>query len=171
MIRLQRRDQEAFSLLYSNYCNALLGIIRKIVNEDLDLAKDILQEAMVKIWNNVNGYDSSKGTLFTWMLNICRNQAIDHTRSKSYKNQAKNFSFSDQGIQAEEMTNELKADTIGVKKLLHVLSPEQKQVVDVVYMLGYSHSEAAEQLKLPVGTVKTRLRAAIMELRKYVKLN
>ena len=157
MIRLQRRDQEAFSLLYSNYSNALLGIIRKIVNEDLDLAKDILQEAMVKIWNNVNGYDSSKGTLFTWMLNICRNQTIDHTRSKSYTNQ--------------EMTNELKADTIGVKKLLHVLSPEQKQVVDVVYMLGYSHSEAAEQLKLPVGTVKTRLRAAIMELRKYVKLN
>ncbi|PWU03343.1 MAG: RNA polymerase subunit sigma-70 [Bacteroidetes bacterium] len=158
-------------MLYSNYSNALLGIIRKIVNDDLELAKDILQEAMVKIWNNVNGYESSKGTLFTWMLNICRNLAIDRTRSRDFKNQSKNISFNDQGTEVDEMTDEFKADTIGVKKLLNVLSPEQKQVVDAVYMLGYTHSEAAARLKLPVGTVKTRLRSAIMELRKYIKSN
>lgn len=88
--RLKARDEQAFAEMYRNYSNAFISIIRKVTNDDIETAKDILQEAMVKIWNNIQMYDATKGTLFTWMMNVCRNSAIDKLRSKDYKNQAKN---------------------------------------------------------------------------------
>lgn len=86
---LKTGDESAFSYLYDHYSGALFGVIFKIIG-DQPLAEDILQEAFVKIWNNFSSYDSSKGRLFTWMLNITRNLTIDTLRSKSYKKQSKN---------------------------------------------------------------------------------
>ena len=79
--QLQNRNQQAFAYLYDNYAAALNGIIYRLV-EDKELAEDILQEAFVKIWNNFSSYDSAKGRLFTWMLNLTRNLTIDTLRSK-----------------------------------------------------------------------------------------
>ena len=93
MTRLKARDEQAFATLYRNYSNAFISIIKQIIRDDTELAKDILQDAMVKIWNNIGQYDATKGTLFTWMMNICRNVAIDRTRSKDFKNQSKNQSL------------------------------------------------------------------------------
>ena len=164
--RLQQKDEKAFAMLYKNYGQALLNIVKKVLHDDAELSRDVLQEAMVKIWNNIQTYDASKGTLFTWMLNICRNMAIDKTRSKDFKNQSRNQSFDLVSFLQENHNENPKPELIGVSKMLNVLSPEQRVVVDTVYMLGYSHSEAAEKLNLPVGTVKTRLRNAILELKK-----
>ncbi|MBI2729220.1 MAG: sigma-70 family RNA polymerase sigma factor [Sphingobacteriales bacterium] len=166
VFRLQQKDEKAFAMVYKNYGQALLGIIKKVLNEDGELARDVLQESMLKVWNNIQSYDAGKGTLFTWMLNICRNMAIDKTRSRDFKNQQKNQSFDLVSFIRESHNESPKPELIGVSKMLNVLSAEQRQVVDTVYMLGYSHSEAAEKLNLPVGTVKTRLRASIMELKK-----
>jgi RNA polymerase sigma factor (sigma-70 family) len=163
--RLKARDEQAFATLYRNYSNAFISIIKQIIHDDTEMAKDILQDAMVKIWNNIAQYDASKGTLFTWMMNICRNVAIDKTRSKDFKNQSRNQSF-DESPESSNRTVQPKPELIGVKKMLEVLEPNHREVVDVVYMLGYSHAEAAEILNIPVGTVKTRLRNAIIELRK-----
>jgi RNA polymerase sigma factor (sigma-70 family) len=164
--RLKARDEQAFATLYRNYSNAFISIIKQIIHDDTELAKDILQDAMVKIWNNIAQYDATKGTLFTWMMNICRNVAIDRTRSKDFKNQSKNQSFDTSPESGANRTVQPKPELIGVKKMLEVLEPNHRDVVDVVYMLGYSHAEAAEILNIPVGTVKTRLRNAIIELRK-----
>jgi RNA polymerase sigma-70 factor (ECF subfamily) len=164
--RLKARDEEAFATLYRNYSNAFISIIKQIIRDDTELAKDILQDAMVKIWNNIAQYDATKGTLFTWMMNICRNVAIDRTRSKDFKNQSKNQSFDTAPESGKTGTVQPKPELIGVRKMLEVLEPNHRDVVDVVYMLGYSHAEAAEILSIPVGTVKTRLRNAIIELRK-----
>lgn len=169
VLRLQQKDEKAFALVYKNYGQALLNIIKKVLNEDAELARDVLQESMVKIWNNIHTYDASKGTLFTWMLNVCRNMAIDKTRSKDFKNQSRNQSFDLVSFITEGQNESPKPELIGVKKMLNILGEEYRQVVDTVYMLGYSHSEAAEKLNLPVGTVKTRLRTAIMELKKHYK--
>jgi RNA polymerase sigma factor (sigma-70 family) len=163
---LQQKDEKAFAMLYKNYGQALLNIVKKVLHDDAELARDVLQEAMVKIWNNIDTYDSGKGTLFTWMLNVCRNMAIDKTRSKDFKNQSRNQSFDLVSYIQESHNESPKPELIGVSKMLNVLNPDQRQVVDTVYMLGYSHSEAAERLNIPVGTIKTRLRAAVMELRK-----
>lgn len=164
--RLKARDEQAFATLYRNYSNAFISIIKQIIHDDTELAKDILQDAMVKIWNNIALYDPTKGTLFTWMMNICRNVAIDKTRSKDFKNQSKNQSLDSSPGSGQNRSVQPMPELIGVKKMLEVLDSNHRDVVDVVYMLGYSHAEAAEILNIPVGTVKTRLRNAIIELRK-----
>jgi RNA polymerase sigma-70 factor (ECF subfamily) len=168
--RLKARDEQAFAEMYRNYSNAFISIISKITNDDAELAKDILQEAMVKIWNNMNMYDAGKGTLFTWMLNVCRNMAIDKLRSKDYKNQAKNNSLDASADSGYQPSVSINPNVIGVKKMLELLDSNHREVVDVVYMKGYSHAEAAEVLDIPIGTVKTRLRNAIIELRKHHRI-
>lgn len=165
--RLKARDEAAFAEMYRNYSDAFISIIAKVTNGDLEAAKDILQEAMVKVWNNIHLYDAAKGTLFTWMMNISRNTAIDRLRSKDFKNQLKNRSLETSEYAPAVSPN---METIGVKKMLEKLEPSHRDVVDVVYMRGYSHAEAAEVLDIPLGTVKTRLRTAINELRKQYRI-
>ena len=169
VLLLQSRDQQAFSYLYDNYAEALNGIIYRIV-ENRELAEDILQEAFVKIWNNFSNYDTAKGRLFTWMLNIARNLTIDTLRSKGYKKQAKISSdensvsnFTDDSNVAERF------DAMGIKKQLVNLKPEQRNIIDLAYFNGYTQDEISKEMGIPLGTVKTRMRAAIIELRKMLE--
>jgi RNA polymerase sigma-70 factor (ECF subfamily) len=169
VILLQNKDQQAFSYLYDNYSAALNGIIYRLV-ENRELAEDILQEAFVKIWNNFSSYDTGKGRLFTWMLNITRNLTIDTLRSKGYKKQAKISSdensvsnFTDDSRIAERF------DAMGLRKQLANLKPEQRSIIDLAYFNGYTQDEISKELDIPLGTVKTRMRTAIIELRKMLE--
>ena len=169
VLSLQQQDKQAFSYLYDNYSGALFGLIYKMVN-DKELAEDILQEAFVKIWNNFSNYDSIKGRLFTWMINLTRNLTIDTLRSKSYKKQSKIYSdensvnnFSDNSNAAE------KFDAMGIRKQLTLLKKDQKEIIDLAYFGGFTQDEISKKLSIPLGTVKTRMRAAIIELRKLLK--
>ncbi|MFT3981776.1 MAG: sigma-70 family RNA polymerase sigma factor [Ferruginibacter sp.] len=164
---LQMRSEAAFSLLYDNYSGALNGVIMRMVN-DMQLAEDILQEAFIKIWNNFKQYDAGKGRLFTWMVNIARNLTIDTLRSKGYRKQQKvsgdEYAVTNYG----EQDNTGKIDGIGMDKRLSALKPEYKKLVDLAYYSGFTQEEISKQLDIPLGTVKTRLRSAIMELRKMM---
>ena len=166
---LKNRDQTAFSYLYDNYSGALFGIIYKML-EDRELAEDVLQEAFVKIWNNFPSYDSLKGRLFTWMLNIARNLTLDTIRSKGYRKQAKiqNSEKSVDSISSYTNTTE-SFDALGIRKHLTLLKDDQKQIIDLAYFGGFTQDEISKQLAIPLGTVKTRMRTAIMELRKILK--
>ncbi len=166
---LQNKDQQAFAYLYDNYSAALNGVIYRLV-EDRELAEDILQEAFVKIWNNFASYDTTKGRLFTWMLNITRNLTIDTLRSKGYKKQAKISgdensvsNFTDDNRMAERF------DAMGLRKQLVNLKPEQRSIIDLAYFNGYTQDEISKELGVPLGTVKTRMRSAIIELRKMLE--
>lgn len=168
VIQLRNKDQQAFSYLYDNYSAALNGIIFRMV-EERELAEDILQEAFVKIWNNFSSYDSAKGRLFTWMVNIARNLTIDTLRSKSYKKQQKISAdensvsnFTDNKMVAESF------DAMGLRKQLTNLKPEQRSIIDMAYFKGYTQDEIAKETGIPLGTVKTRMRSAISELRKML---
>jgi RNA polymerase sigma factor (sigma-70 family) len=168
VILLQRRDRSAFSYLYDNYAGALMGVIAKLV-ADSGMAEDLLQEAFVKIWNNFSQYDAHKGRLFTWMLNLTRNLSIDALRSKGFKKQAQISSdensvhhYSDNSYGAASF------DAMGLRQLL-LLKPEQKVIVEMAYFSGYTQDEIAKELGIPLGTIKTRMRAAIMELRKRLQ--
>ena len=165
---LQHQDQQAFSYLYDNYSAALNGIIYRMV-EDRELAEDILQEAFVKIWNNFSNYDAGKGRLFTWMLNITRNLTIDTLRSKGYKKQGK-ISKDENSVSnfAEDSRVAERFDAMGLRKQLANLKPEQRSVIDLAYFNGYTQDEISKELDVPLGTVKTRMRAAILELRKIL---
>jgi RNA polymerase sigma-70 factor, ECF subfamily len=137
--------------------------------DDEYLSEDILQEAFVKIWNNFEQYDSTKGRLFTWMINITRNLTIDTLRSKSYKKSQK--ISSDEFIVsnvADKNSNITKFDTLGLQKEVQKLKADQKIIIDLAYFNGYTQEEISKEMHIPLGTVKTRMRSAISELRKLL---
>jgi RNA polymerase sigma factor (sigma-70 family) len=167
--QLRARDQKSVRYLYDHYGMALYGMIFKIVKNQ-SLSEELLQEAFVKIWNNFSSFDETKGKLYTWMLNVSRNLAIDKVRSNEYKlsSQTQNIEKSVNTLDKERRTS-INEDTYDVKDLVSRLRPEQKELIDLIYFFGYTQAEAAEKLKMPLGTVKTRVRTAISELRKYFK--
>ncbi|HSV10258.1 MAG TPA: sigma-70 family RNA polymerase sigma factor [Hanamia sp.] len=166
---LKSGDESAFAYLYDNYSAALYGIICRIINNN-ELAEDILQESFVKIWNNISSYDATKGRLFTWMLNITRNLSIDTTRSKSYKKQTKIQSTENAVNYATNNINENdKFDALGIRKQLTALKVDQKQIIDLAYFEGFTQNEISQKLGIPLGTVKTRMRTAIFELKKLLQ--
>ena len=166
---LRAHSEVAFSYLYDNYAAALNGIIIKMV-DDTQLAEDILQEAFLKIWNNFKQYDSSKGRLFTWMINITRNLTIDTLRSKAYK-KGKKISQDENSVTTYQDKNftSNRFDTIGLRKQVQFLKPEQKVIIDMAYFNGYTQEEISKEMEIPLGTVKTRMRTALMELRKLLQ--
>lgn len=164
---LRRHEKIAAEALYDMYSASLFGVIVRIVNDEA-LAEDILQDTFLKIWNSFSSYRADKGRLFTWMVNIARNLAIDKIRSKDFRNQTKNQELENNVAFIDERKNTVyKPELLGVKDLVEQLKPEQKSILDLVYFKGYTHVEAAEELDVPLGTVKTRLRMAITQLRKF----
>jgi len=122
----------------------------------------------VKIWHSFSNYSPDKGRLFTWMVNIARNLSIDKLRSKDFKNRSKNQELENNVTSIEEQRNTIyQPELMDIKELVQTLKSEQKSILDLVYFKGYTHVEAADKLGIPLGTIKTRLRTAIMELRKY----
>jgi len=164
---LANREKIAVEALYDMYSSSLFGVISRIVIET-ETAEDVLQETFVKIWHSFSSYSTEKGRLFTWMVNIARNLAIDKIRSKDFKNQGKNRELENNVTFIDEQRNTVyKPELLGIKELVGTLKPEQKAIIDLVYFKGYTHVEAAEELDIPLGTIKTRLRMAIQLLRKH----
>ena len=164
---LQQRDSQAFSYLYDNYSGALFGIVNAIVI-DREAANDVLQNVFVNIWKKIESYDASKGRLFTWMLNIARNAAIDEIRSKSHQNSQKNQPIGDNTELAGAVTGP-SVDDVGLKKVLSKLKEEWRVLIDLSYFQGFTHEEIAKILGIPLGTVKTRIRSALMQLRTMIQ--
>lgn len=162
---LQRGDQHVLEDLYNRYSGSLYGIILRIVKKE-EFAEDVLQETFVRIWQNARCYDRSKGRLFTWMQRIAKNFSLDTLRSRDYRNSMQNEDISeiqpqvDSQVYASDQSN-----IIGIRKMAMGLSPKYSSILNLVYFQGYTCVEAAEELNIPVGTLKTRMRTAICELR------
>ena len=170
ILRLAQQDTSALDYLYDHYSGALYSIILRIVRKE-EVAEEVLQDVFLKIWDRMKSYDSSKGRLFTWMLNIARNQAIDKTRSKEMSQGRKTDDIDDlvNKVDRQESTA-LQIETIGLKELLIRLTEEQRLVIDHLYLKGYTQSELSEEFGIPLGTVKTRTRMAMMELRSILNV-
>ena len=167
--QFQSKDERAFETLYGMYCDSIHGVIYNIVRDDA-IAEDLLQEVFVKAWHHAESYSASKGRFFTWLLNIARNTAIDKIRSKDFKNQAQNLNatfFVDilqDGHSLDRQTN-----AIGIKQFVAKLAKKCIEVIELLYFKGYTQKEAAETLDMPIGTIKTRNRQCIGELRHLLK--
>jgi len=147
-----------------------LGVISAIV-ADHEIARDVLQEVFVNIWRKIGSYDSAKGRLFTWMMNVARNAAIDKIRSRGYQDSLKNQSIPDNADSAgmtRSATLPQVTDT-GLKNVLAKLKEEHRVLIDMSYYQGYTHDEIAKILDIPLGTVKTRIRSALTHLRTMIK--
>lgn len=160
---LAARDERAISLLYDHYADALYGVAIK-VTKDEDLAKDVLQNAFVKIWKKADNYDASKARLFTWLFRVVQNTAIDAVRSRQRK-QNKEVQTNDSNVY-HIPTTQLVIDHIDLKTHTEGLEEKYKVVIDALFFQGMTQQEASDELNIPLGTVKSRLKIGLRELRK-----
>ncbi len=159
---LHLQDPEAIAQLYDAYGAALFGVVLRIVHNK-EIAQHVLQDTFVKAWRNGANYDNTKGTLFTWLLNIARNTAIDATRTRHYRNQANTIGIE---VLVQTPSDEvINPDTLGLKELVQKMDEKHAVLIEMVYFKGYTQKQVAEETGIPLGTVKTRLRGAIMHLR------
>lgn len=164
---LQQKQKSAFSYLYDNYSGALYSVVFSFVNES-ELANDILQEIFIKIWKQFGQYNPEKGKLFTWMVNITRNTCIDTLRSRLYQNSKQNQELTENVYKAAGTAN-IDIDRIGLRKLVYNLKEDYRILIELSYFQGFTQDEISQMLNIPLGTVKTRLRSALVQLREIVK--
>jgi len=166
--QFQNKDQVAFEKLYNMYSKSIHGVVYNIVKNS-DMADELMQDVFIKAWKKADTYSSKKGRFFTWMLNIARNTAIDKTRSKAFKQSKQNLN-SDFFVDIITSNDNLDAstDAIGIKKFVTRLGEKCKAVIELLYFKGYTQKEASEELQMPIGTVKTRNRSCIQQLRDMV---
>jgi RNA polymerase sigma factor (sigma-70 family) len=168
---LKSGSQKDFAVIYDYFSHSLYGVIKQIVRDNEELAQDLLQETFVKVWNSASTYSPEKSRLFTWMLNIARNSSIDYIRSKQGKNETKNQSLEKLvGIEDTGINAAAAHEHIGLKKIVNELKPEYKEIIDLAYFEGYTQDQIAKKLQMPLGTVKTRSRAALQILRKTLNV-
>ncbi|MEP2937614.1 MAG: sigma-70 family RNA polymerase sigma factor [Gilvibacter sp.] len=161
----KKGDTKAYNTLYAMYAESVLGIIYNIVR-DHDVAQELCQDVFIKVWNKANQYDDSKGRFFTWLINIARNTAIDHLRSRAFKEGKQNLStdnFVD--ILGSGVSLEGQTDAIGIKKYVAHLKERCQHLIDALFFKGYTQQETSEALQIPLGTVKTQIRKCIGDLR------
>ena len=162
---LLKKDDRSFTLLYDNYSKSLYGIIFNLI-KDKEEAEDVLQEVFVKIWKNIDTYNTSKGRLYTWMLNIARNSSIDKLRSKGFNNNQKNLSADNFVHILDDNSKTInQIDAIGIKEFIKKLKPKCIQIIDLLFFKGYTQQETSDELEIPLGTVKTQNRNCMNELR------
>ncbi|MEP7196487.1 MAG: sigma-70 family RNA polymerase sigma factor [Saprospiraceae bacterium] len=161
---LQKGQAQAYSRLYDQYAVNLYNIILKVVKSESE-AESLLQDSFVKIWKNISQYDSSKGRLFTWLVTIARNVAIDYCRSSYFikKNLIQNES---NYVDNKKLSSEMfELDYLGIDKIVNSLDDKLKHIIDLQFYYGYTQAEIAEEFSIPLGTVKSRTRAALLQLR------
>lgn len=168
--QLKEKNVDAFEELHKMYAENICGAINIIVRDEA-IAKEICQDVFVKVWQKSHMYDSSKGRFFTWLLNMAKNAAIDYTRSKHFKNQKKNHSL-DFFVDIYERPTEndsRSSDYEGLKSLLKQLKKKCIELIESLYFKDLTQKDAAQKLSIPLGTVKSRNRNCLKELRKKMK--
>lgn len=171
MKRIQARDADAMSELYDIYNRLLFGMVISIVKKREE-AEDVLQEIFVKIWNKADSFDPERGNVYSWIVTLARNRAIDRLRSKGYKTQQKQSVslheplFSLEGDKYDPMETTIFSDRAElVKKALDKIPEKQSEVIKIAYYRGMTQSEISDHLDIPLGTVKTRTRQGMMKLK------
>jgi RNA polymerase sigma factor (sigma-70 family) len=167
--RLYARDEGAMEVFYARYGKTLKHTIQRLVRSEA-AAEDVLQESMMKIWASFDKYDARKGRLFTWALQLSRNTAIDHLRTR-HAHEAQRTQSLDHSPAWQYTTTGFLPEHVGVRELLTLLKPHDQQLMHLLYFEGYTQLEAAEELGLPLGTVKSRARAAIHVLIKATRMS
>jgi RNA polymerase sigma-70 factor (ECF subfamily) len=163
------KNPGAFEVFYDRHGGVAYSLAYRIVGER-GAAEDVTQEAFISIWRSGARYDAARGSVRTWMLGIVRNRAIDALRSKAGR--APKLDFDDDSIlehrPAEELTDSeaLRRETAEeVRGALDELPGEQAKVIQLAYFGGFSHSEIASMLGVPLGTVKGRMRLGLEKIR------
>lgn len=173
--RISERDTSALSELYDLHSRYLYTIIYYILKEEAE-AEDLLQEVFLQIWEKIDSYDESLGNLLAWITRMTRNKSIDRLRSKSFKNRSCETDIerfinisSDSDSSDPEKIMSLNQQEKLISDAIKSLNHNQRNLIMFAYFRGYSQSELAGHFNIPLGTVKTRIRAAMTRLREKLK--
>ncbi len=160
---LMRSGNERFvDLLYDRYANAMFGLALQIVGDE-SLAQDVVQDSFVKIWRNAASFDPDKSKVFTWIYRIVRNTAIDRLRVE--KNKRTETIQNDDPAVSLKTTREVHPDSLDIPSQLNKLEGKYRETVYLLFFKGHTQQETADILGIPLGTVKSRWRVALRELR------
>lgn len=175
MKRIKAGDTKALEELYDLYKSLLFGMIVSIVKKREE-AEDLLQEVFMKIWEKAYTFDEERGNVYSWIVTLTRNKAIDRIRSKGYKTQKKASKsvdepeFSLEGDKFDPLETTIFSDRAElVKQALEEIPDKQRQVIEVAYYDGMTQSEISEHLDIPLGTVKTRTRQGLIKLKNILE--
>ncbi|GGM85830.1 RNA polymerase sigma factor SigK [Terrabacter tumescens] len=160
-------DETAFADLYDAVSSRLLGLVRRVVRDPAQ-SEEVTQEVFLEIWRHSARFDPSKGGAMSWMLTIAHRKAVDRVRSA----EAARHRDEGYGASNQEVTHDSTAETVverldaeRVHRALETLTAVQRQALELAYLSGYTHTEVATMLDLPLGTAKTRIRDGLIRLR------
>ncbi len=162
-------DKQFLDLLYAEYGGIMFKICLGMLKSEAE-AEDVLQESLLKIWKNAQRFDKSKAKLITWVVQIAKNTALDHIKSKASNNARITDTMSDKPVVAAYGTSKQNEDFIGLKETIDKqLETRDKEILNMIYFEGYTQNEVADKLDMPLGSVKTRVRLTVNQLRNYLK--
>jgi RNA polymerase sigma-70 factor (ECF subfamily) len=174
LTRIAARDTQALAGLYDRHSRLLFGLILRILRDRSD-AEEVLQEVFLTVWTKAGTYDQALGSPVAWLVRIARNRGIDRLRAEGVR--TRSLEQNDVAVAAtaapeadnpesRAVRSDLKR---GIARALEVLPTDQRELIEHAYYLGLSHSELAERFRLPLGTVKTRVRAGMQALRQHLE--
>ena len=164
LARVVARDQSALGELYDMYSRLLFGLILRIL-KNRDEAEEVLQEVFVQAWMRADTYQTSSGSPTGWLVGIARNRAIDRLRANNVRARALDAPALSAAQESPESQASFAEQQLAVYRALDALPPEQRDLIEQAYFLGFTHSELAARCSLPLGTVKTRIRDGMRALR------
>jgi RNA polymerase sigma-70 factor (ECF subfamily) len=169
--RIRDRDETALSELYDAYASFVYSLARSVVRNDGD-AEDITQEVFFRIWERAGTFDPSRGSPAAWITTMTRRLAIDKTRSRSFKARGREAPIDvlPAAAAVDGSAAVLSAEANQVLDALERLEEPYRQVIRLSYYEGLSHSGIASRLDTPLGTVKSRLREGVVQLRKLLDI-
>jgi RNA polymerase sigma factor (sigma-70 family) len=166
---LKDRDQQAFSHLYKKYSGALYSVNLNILGDETS-AGEVLQEVFINSWRSIDVFDEHKCTLFTWLLNSSRHLALETLKSKSYAENRKSDELRESiQLHSNSKSAAVKMDEVGLKKVFFRLKGEHRIFIDLFYFQGYTLDEISVIEEMPLSTVKSGIRMALIQLREYLK--
>ena len=165
--RIVARDEAAVAELYDRHCRLLFGLVLRIIR-DRSEAEEILQEVFVLVWTRAETYNVSLGPPAAGLGRIARNRAIDRLRANNVRLRAVESAPEPEPVENPESKASLSEQQRAVAGALESLPPDQRVLIEQAYFLGLTQSELAERFKLPLGTVKTRIRTGMLALREQL---
>ena len=171
MKRIKAKDEQALERLYDLYSRLLFGMVMSIVKKREE-AEDVLQEIFIRVWNKADSFDEERGNVYSWIVTLSRNRAIDYIRSRRYKDQQQESvsigedEFIPEADKHDPLETTIFSDRAElVRRALEELPDKQSEVLKIAYYRGMTQSEIAEHLDIPLGTVKTRMRQGMIKLK------
>jgi RNA polymerase sigma-70 factor (ECF subfamily) len=170
MQRVARMDAEAFEVLYDRHSSTAFALAYRIVGSR-QRADDVCQEAFLSVWRSASKFDADLGNVRSWILAVVRNRSIDHlrkitrTKEREVQDEAlaeRHAAPQDEGTESSALRNAAAGET---RHVLDELSEDQRRVIELSFYSGYSHSEIAKMLDLPLGTVKARMNRGLAKMR------